>query len=242
MSLQVESFTIFLFGIVPPILTNLKIMIPMQINPKKRGLQTMEEEVEDLNPPRKKQLLSLDLETQLALLISDFSKIILPILGQEKEIKYKELIDNLKNSTISQLKKSCDVLMLELAKESKTNETSSVFLEFSDRVIIFTNEVAEIPKKNMERKAKEVFGSLYQNYSIKITKKTGGSQLGFKLILQKNNEDNSIIYHCKTHSYGRGSKTSSAASSVDLKELLVYRVLEKCNLGNKTIFFFSSLH
>ena len=220
-------------------------MIPNQtpaVNPKKRAPTTIEEEVKDLNPEKQKMLLPPDIETQKDQIISYFYQSVLPILGKDNQKKYRELIDNLKMVLNSQLKRCCDRLSYELAKEPIINDTIVIIFKLTNKLIVLAQDLADLPKNNMENKAREFFMKIYPDFLINFTEKQGGSQLGFKVTLQNNDAQNSIIYHCKTHTYGRlSSKNSSEASTVDLKEMIVYRVLEKCDLGNKTLFFFDDI-
>jgi hypothetical protein len=69
--------------------------------------------------------------------------------------------------------------------------------------------------------------------SITFKKKMGGDQLGNCIVVKINN-GHELIYHAKTHRGGYKVDFSSAIKSVDLKELLIYKILELLGIGPET--------
>jgi hypothetical protein len=68
----------------------------------------------------------------------------------------------------------------------------------------------------------------------------GGDQLGNRIIVNTK-DGQEITYHAKTHRGGLKSQHSSSSQPVDLKELLIYKILEFSGIGSETHFFYDDI-
>lgn len=99
----------------------------------------------------------------------------------------------------------------------------------------------------VEDGARAHFTSHFRKLSREIedmafTPKTDGGQLGTQLRIQYRDQENttkSITYYIKTHQNGSKIQTTGT-KPVDLKELLVYKILESTGHGAKVLFFLNN--
>jgi len=88
----------------------------------------------------------------------------------------------------------------------------------------------------MQDASKLYFKKLFHNQDFKteISGKKNGCQLGFKLKLVF--IDNSLNFHIKTHQYG-SSSSQTCHKKCDIKELFIYKVLNKTEILPEVHFF-----
>ena len=113
--------------------------------------------------------------------------------------------------------------------DSDFNDLYTSFLALRDRISI-------VHKKRLELKTKQYFEFHHPHSTVQYNIKTGGVQLGIKVNVTLHTTEVKK-YFVKTHSNGRISSKSSAASLVNPKELLVYKVLEHLGIGCESHFF-----
>lgn len=79
---------------------------------------------------------------------------------------------------------------------------------------------------------------------IAFLPKVDGVQMGNRMriiYLDEEEVEHQIIYYIKTHQHGSLRSGGSTITTVDFKELFVYRILEYAGLGPKAYFFFNPL-
>ena len=88
----------------------------------------------------------------------------------------------------------------------------------------------------MQDASKLYFKKLFHNqdFETEIWGKKNGCQLGFKLKLVF--KDYSLSYHIKTHQYG-SSSSQTCHKKCDIKELFIYKVLNKIEILPEVHFF-----
>jgi hypothetical protein len=97
----------------------------------------------------------------------------------------------------------------------------------------------DLPYKKLENLAARYFIERFElsvPKQLSFLEKKGGVQLGRRLIVT-HNDGKKVTYHVKTHREGLKSGHSASAKPVDLKELMVYKILELSGLGIETHFF-----
>jgi len=101
-------------------------------------------------------------------------------------------------------------------------------------------EIDNLPRKQFQSKALEYFQKSLGVDSVSFKEKMGGDQLGNRIIVQLK-DGQEITYHAKTHRGGLKSQHSSSSQPVDLKELLIYKILEFSGIGAETHFFYDDI-
>ena len=100
-----------------------------------------------------------------------------------------------------------------------------------------------LPEVNLIKRSIKFFAKEFsiQESEVKILKrKNETSQLSKLVVFEKDGKE--VTYHVKTHGKGFGlakneKKTMTGTEEVDLKELFVYKVLEKIGTGPKVFLF-----
>lgn len=92
----------------------------------------------------------------------------------------------------------------------------------------------------MENSITSYFKKIYKNHKFEFDKKTNGVQAGkiVNIINLDNKEE--IKYYVKTHQYGSTS-VSSTKETLDIKELYIYKLLNKLNIGSEVYWFESDI-
>ncbi|MHA1558441.1 MAG: hypothetical protein ACTSXG_01345, partial [Alphaproteobacteria bacterium] len=118
-----------------------------------------------------------------------------------------------------------------------TQKTNTVHGEIFEMSFLALKNLDELPRKIFQAEAVEYFSKYFKDIKdIKFEDKKGGDQMGNEVHITF--QDNSKrIYYAKTHRGGLKSQHSSSSKPVDLKELLIYKVLEYCELGPEVHFF-----
>lgn len=101
-------------------------------------------------------------------------------------------------------------------------------------------EIDNLPRQQFQNKASEYFIKNFGAKDVFFKDKMGGDQLGNRIIVNfKDGQE--ITYHAKTHRGGLKSQHSSSSQPVDLKELLIYKILEFSGIGSETHFFYDDI-
>lgn len=137
-----------------------------------------------------------------------------------------------KNVTL--IKRELKKLMLYVGDEDQSLSTigslaTKLFLEYDN-----------FPRMQFQNRASEYFQKNIGSVSISFKDKLGGDQLGNRLVIQLK-DGQEITFHAKTHRGGLKSQNSSSSQPVDLKELLIYKILEFSRIGAETHFFYDDI-
>ena len=98
----------------------------------------------------------------------------------------------------------------------------------------------ELPRKRLQNAAKRYFQQNMEAVDVSFKDKLGGDQLGNRIIVTLK-DGQEITYHAKTHRGGLKSQHSSSSQPVDLKELLIYKVLDFSGIGAEAHFFYDDI-
>jgi len=101
-------------------------------------------------------------------------------------------------------------------------------------------EIDNLPRQQFQNKASEYFIKNFGAKDVFFKDKMGGDQLGNRIIVNTK-DGQEITYHAKTHRGGLKSQHSSSSQPVDLKELLIYKILEFSGIGSETHFFYDDI-
>ena len=91
----------------------------------------------------------------------------------------------------------------------------------------------------IENSIKLYFDKLYINCNFNFINKNRGVQAG-RIVRIIENNNNEHLYYVKTHQYGFTSE-SSTKQPLDIKELYIYKLLEKLNIGSEVHWFESDI-
>lgn len=141
-------------------------------------------------------------------------------------------IVNTKNTAL--IKKQLKKIMLSYAG-NEDKELASISLLATKLFGDFDN----LPRQQFQNKASEYFINLGAK-DVDFKDKMGGDQLGNRIIVNLK-DGQEVTYHAKTHRGGLKSQHSSSSQPVDLKELLIYKILEFSGIGSETHFFYDDI-
>lgn len=169
---------------------------------------------------------------------------------------FKDLIlqiENILSTEHKDLKKWKSFLLSDniLQKKKMLTEVQNLFFQLKDerddckhifnKAFKLKQEMDNLPRKLFQSKAAEYFINILGADSVYFKEKMGGNQLGNRIVVQIK-EGQKIIYHAKTHRNGLKSQYSSSSSQpVDLKELIIYKILEFSGQGAETHFFYDDI-
>lgn len=108
------------------------------------------------------------------------------------------------------------------------------------RLSSIMNASAEALKSSAIEYFKRLYPMSDPNKDFAFSNKKSGDQVGQTLRISYHDEDKKqreVFYYIKTHQNGSSSRDGSSAGDVDLKELFVYKMLEKMGIGPKAHFF-----
>ena len=111
---------------------------------------------------------------------------------------------------------------------------------FKDIAITLRTVINFLPEVNLIKRSIKFFAEEFsvQESAIEIKKRETGRQLSKKVEIKKDGKV--ITYHVKTHAKGFSSlddEYMTETKAVDLKELFVYKALEKIGIGPEVLFF-----
>lgn len=98
----------------------------------------------------------------------------------------------------------------------------------------------DIHRHRLEHNTQAYFRNLYPGCEVECGPKQAGKQLGARVRISLKN-GSSLLYHVKTHAAGVQSMHSTAPENMDLREMLVYRVLSDLGIGGDAHFFWRDL-
>lgn len=128
----------------------------------------------------------------------------------------------------------------ELAIKYATNLTNLKFTkEQNDYILNTLNLYKGELDRIMEDNITSYFKKIYKNHKFEFIKKTNGVQAG-KIVKMIDNKNNVIFYYVKTHQHGSTS-VSSTKEELDIKELYIYKLLHKLNIGSEVHWFESDI-
>ncbi len=123
---------------------------------------------------------------------------------------------------------------------SKMPQQSDDFKRFHYEFLILRTEIEEMHAERLKFCAGQFLAQRFPNATaVQFFPKLSGVQLGTRARVSLPGGE-VLIYYIKTHSGGKNSSFSSAAKSIDPRELLVYKVLEHLGVGCETHFFHRS--
>lgn len=129
----------------------------------------------------------------------------------------------------------------ELAIKYVTNLTNLKFTDEQNKNIINTiNLYKGELDKIMEDNIISYFNKIYINHRFEFLKKTNGVQSGKIVKITNINNKEEIRYYVKTHQHGSTS-VSSTKEPLDIKELYIYKLLEKLKIGSEVHWFESDI-
>ncbi|QOL19364.1 hypothetical protein CPBP_00116 [Candidatus Bodocaedibacter vickermanii] len=102
-------------------------------------------------------------------------------------------------------------------------------------VLKLREEMLRVHAERLIEHSKDYFQQLFPKATISFHEKLNGDQLGTKVLIEQ--KGRSVTYYVKTHSGGIKKSGSSAAETVNPKELLTYALLEALHFGPGVHFF-----
>ena len=132
-------------------------------------------------------------------------------------------------------------LLQRLRDISKKPQQSDDFWRFHYEFLKLRTDIDEIHAERLKFCAEQFLAQRFPNATaVHFFPKLSGVQLGTRARVTL--PDGELLkYYIKTHSGGKRTSVSSAAKSIDPRELLVYKVLEHLGVGCETHFFHRSL-
>jgi hypothetical protein len=104
--------------------------------------------------------------------------------------------------------------------------------------------IEDFPMQKLQNKAREYFSHKFSIINIEFFPKKDGVQLGNRILVKLSDEEHKerdIVYFAKTHRGGARREESSGTQRVDLKELLVYKILQLSGFGPEFHFFYDDI-
>jgi hypothetical protein len=159
---------------------------------------------------------------------------------QLKEL-LKELQDNKISKVMNKIESNNETLLKKGIDEVIYWSVINSFHAISTIAVQVKKFLSELPYKILERESYNYFNKKFgfneKEFQIYFVEKKGGDQLGRRMTIINLKDGKEIIYHVKTHRDGLKSQVSNSAKKVDLKELLIYKILELSGIGVETHFF-----
>jgi hypothetical protein len=118
-----------------------------------------------------------------------------------------------------------------LCSKSSTVESQDLLRD----ILVLREEMLRVHADRLMEHSQSYFQQLFPNSTISFYDKLNGDQLGKKVLIEK--DEKSVTYYVKTHSGGIKKSGSSAAETVNPKELLTYALLDALNVGPVVHFF-----
>lgn len=118
-----------------------------------------------------------------------------------------------------------------LKKNSFSSSDNDLQLLYS-QVLVIRDQIENVHVNRLEKATENYFRLLYNDQisDVSFLSKRDGDQLGRVFVIQ-HKELGKITYHIKTHSNGTKSNNSMPPQQADPKELFVYKLLEKLEIG-----------
>jgi len=158
------------------------------------------------------------------------------VLGKEHK-DTKKWKNSLLSENIVQKKRALTEIQNSFFQSKDENENcKNIF----NSAFSLKQEIDQLPRKQFQSKASDYFIKNLGAVSVSFKEKLGGDQLGNRIIVQLK-DGQEITYHAKTHRGGLKSQHSSSSQPVDLKELLIYKVLAFSGIGAETHFFYDDI-
>lgn len=108
--------------------------------------------------------------------------------------------------------------------------------EFYHEMLELIDQNRTVHEERVKIAATAYFHSIFPSCDVVFQPKTGGVQLGARVIISKDG-DQRYTYYIKTHSQGRLEEHSSPPELVKPEELFLYKFLELSGLGMECHFF-----
>jgi hypothetical protein len=102
-------------------------------------------------------------------------------------------------------------------------------------ILVVREKMLRVHSERLMEHSQSYFQQLFPNATISFYDKLNGDQLGTKVLIEK--DEKSVAYYVKTHSGGIKKSGSSAAETVNPKELLTYALLDALHVGPEVHFF-----
>ena len=170
--------------------------------------------------------------------------------GMYSETSIESLRDKIENklgtqhSSLGKISSSNSVVVKKELKNLMFAYVGNADQDLADISILATKlyqKLENLPREQFQTKAQQYFSHIFPNSNISFADKMGGEQLGNRVIVQLEDGEN-ITYHAKTHRGGLKSQHSSSSKPVDLKELLIYKILESTGIGVESHFFYDDIN
>ncbi|MEH0002487.1 MAG: hypothetical protein V6Z78_02820 [Holosporaceae bacterium] len=114
--------------------------------------------------------------------------------------------------------------------------------DFHAHLFRFVKNTTSVHRERIKSVAEIYFSSgLFSGCTLQIHKKSGGVQLGKRVLVTFEGDTVPVTYYVKTHSRGWLSSKSTASKDVDGREIFVYKLLEYLGRGCQTHFLHRSL-
>ena len=131
----------------------------------------------------------------------------------------------------SPLKRDLVRKLRSLCAKDSTEEAQAYLVE----VLMLREQMLRVHADRLLEHSQNYFQQLFPEANISFHEKLNGDQLGIKVLIER--EGKSLTYYVKTHSGGIKKSGSSAAETVNPKELLTYALLDALHVGPEVHFF-----